>query len=221
MRGYLITNFLSSELCTDCNAAKIFWTYLLWMMVFNILIRSKKDMDQLITLIAIIFIVYNIIKWKNAKKRELAEARGELISDVLNEIERNAKDWYCIGVGLEHIYCDYPSGSYKYPSQKFASGRNSNKVVMIDRNGWIIHVYDFDEHNYVVGYEAKEAIANAIAKRFGGKVIRYTTMDHDHYSSAGVLDGGSMGANGFKVFSNQLLLDEKAIVDRENAKRRV
>lgn len=180
-----------------------------------------NGIEEVLPLIAIIFFAYSVIKHKYTEKRELEEVRGELISDVLNEIERNAKNWYCIGVGLERIYCDYPSGRYKYPSQKFASGRNSNKVVMIDRNGWTIHVYDFDEHNYVVGYEAKEAIANAIAKRFGGKVIHYSTMDHDHYSSAGVLDGGSMGANGFKVFSNQLLLDEKAIIDKENAKRRV
>ena len=172
-----------------------------------------------ILLIIIIIVVYNIVKSKNAEKRKLTEARDELINDVLNEITRNAKNWYCIGVGLDRVYCDYPAGSYEYPSQKFSWGLDSNTVVAYDSRGYPIHVYDFNEHNYVVSITAKEAIANAIAQRFGGKVIHYTTMDHDTYSPAGVLVGGSTGTNGFKVFSNQLLLDEKALVDRENAKR--
>lgn len=182
---------------------------------------GETEMLQWILLIIIIIVVHNIVKNKNTEKRKLAETRGELINDVLNEITRNAKGWYCIGVGLNDVFCDYPSGRYKYPSQRFGSGRDSNRVVAYYCNGSSIPVYDFDERNYVVSTSAKGAIADAIAQRFGGKVIHYTTMDHDSYSPAGVLVGGSTGTNGFKVFSNQLLLDEKAIADRENAKRRV
>ena len=176
-------------------------------------------MWQWILLAIIIVVVHNVVKNKNAEKRKLAEVRGELINDVLSEITRNAKNWYCIGVGLDGVYCDYPEGRYEYPSQKFGSGRDSNTVVAYDRRGYATQVYDFGEHNYVVSTMAKGAIADAIAQRFGGKVIHYTTMDHDSYSPAGVLVGGSTGTNGFKVFSNQLLIDEKEIVDRENAKR--
>ena len=173
-------------------------------------------MWQWVLLIIIIIFVHN----KRNEKRKLMEARGELINDVLNEITLNAKNWYCIGVGLDRVYYDYPGSTHKYPSQKFGWGRDSNTVVAYDRRGYTIHVYDFDEHNYAVSIEAKEAIADAIAQRFGGKVIHYMTVDHDDsYSPAGVLVAGSDGANGFKVFSNQLLLDENAIVDRENAKR--
>ena len=124
-----------------------------------------------ILLIIIIIVVYNIVKSKNAEKRKLTEARDELINDVLNEITRNAKNWYCIGVGLDRVYCDYPAGSYEYPSQKFSWGLDSNTVVAYDRRGYPIHVYDFNEHNYVVSITAKEAIANAIAQRLVAKLF--------------------------------------------------